>query len=148
VVPVAPTRRSAPRPTGRRRWRRSPSLRKGVELTRNRNVGDSDLFGRINKKAPPFQEGLFYLYGAPGEIRTPDRLVRSQVLYPAELRARKAVHYLEALSCCQVAPDMRSFIAQWHYDHRFHRSPMTHFTYLGIHWFYFLWRRARDSNPR
>ncbi len=28
--------------------------------------------------------------GAPGEIRTPDHLVRSQVLYPAELRA----HYL------------------------------------------------------
>ena len=27
------------------------------------------------------------LIGAPGEIRTPDRLVRSQVLYPAELRA-------------------------------------------------------------
>jgi hypothetical protein len=27
------------------------------------------------------------LFGAPGEIRTPDRLVRSQVLYPAELRA-------------------------------------------------------------
>jgi hypothetical protein len=26
--------------------------------------------------------------GAPGEIRTPDRLVRSQVLYPAELQAR------------------------------------------------------------
>ena len=25
--------------------------------------------------------------GAPGEIRTPDPLVRSQVLYPAELRA-------------------------------------------------------------
>jgi hypothetical protein len=29
----------------------------------------------------------FVYYGAPGEIRTPDRLVRSQVLYPAELRA-------------------------------------------------------------
>ncbi len=28
------------------------------------------------------------VYGAPGEIRTPDRLVRSQVLYPTELRAR------------------------------------------------------------
>tara|TARA_B100001996_G_scaffold373022_1_gene350064 strand:- start:408 stop:569 length:162 start_codon:yes stop_codon:yes gene_type:complete len=28
------------------------------------------------------------LNGAPGEIRTPDRLVRSQVLYPAELQAR------------------------------------------------------------
>ena len=26
--------------------------------------------------------------GAPGEIRTPDRPVRSRVLYPAELRAR------------------------------------------------------------
>ncbi len=26
-------------------------------------------------------------YGAPGEIRTPDPLVRSQVLYPTELRA-------------------------------------------------------------
>ncbi len=32
---------------------------------------------------------LFNYCGAPGEIRTPDRLVRSQVLYPAELRARK-----------------------------------------------------------
>ena len=31
---------------------------------------------------------LFNYCGAPGEIRTPDRLVRSQVLYPAELRAR------------------------------------------------------------
>ena len=28
--------------------------------------------------------------GAPGEIRTPDRSVRSRVLYPAELRARKS----------------------------------------------------------
>ena len=27
------------------------------------------------------------LYGAPERIRTSDRLVRSQVLYPAELRA-------------------------------------------------------------
>jgi hypothetical protein len=26
--------------------------------------------------------------GAPGEIRTPDLLVRSQALYPTELRAR------------------------------------------------------------
>ena len=30
--------------------------------------------------------------GAPEEIRTPDPLVRSQVLYPAELRARER-HY-------------------------------------------------------
>ena len=34
----------------------------------------------------------FCLFGAPEEIRTPDPLVRSQVLYPAELRAR-GVHY-------------------------------------------------------
>jgi hypothetical protein len=33
---------------------------------------------------------LILVNGAPGEIRTPDRLVRSQMLYPAELRARKA----------------------------------------------------------
>jgi hypothetical protein len=33
---------------------------------------------------------LFPLFknGAPGRIRTSDRLVRSQVLYPAELRVR------------------------------------------------------------
>ena len=37
--------------------------------------------------------GLYY--GAPGEIRTPDRLVRSQVLYPTELRAREAFYYLD-----------------------------------------------------
>lgn len=29
----------------------------------------------------------WFVYGAPGEIRTPDPLVRSQVLYPTELRA-------------------------------------------------------------
>ena len=28
----------------------------------------------------------FFDFGAPGEIRTPDRSVRSRVLYPAELR--------------------------------------------------------------
>ena len=38
------------------------------------------------KKGPRWDP--FFISGAPGEIRTPDRLVRSQVLYPAELRAR------------------------------------------------------------
>lgn len=33
--------------------------------------------------------------GAPGEIRTPDPLVRSQVLYPTELQARIAHHLLQ-----------------------------------------------------
>ena len=31
---------------------------------------------------------------APGEIRTPDPLVRSQILYPAELRAQRRKHEL------------------------------------------------------
>lgn len=34
--------------------------------------------------------------GAPGEIRTPDHLVRSQVLYPAELRALVWLCFLRA----------------------------------------------------
>lgn len=37
-------------------------------------------------------------YGAPGEIRTPDTLVRSQVLYPTELRARVLEDILTVLS--------------------------------------------------
>ena len=38
-----------------------------------------------NENAPI--KGAFSFCGAPGRIRTSDRLVRSQVLYPAELRA-------------------------------------------------------------
>ena len=41
----------------------------------------------ISELLPNHQAGLI-LFGAPGEIRTPDRPVRSRVLYPAELRAR------------------------------------------------------------
>ena len=43
------------------------------------------------KKPPPFGEG--FLYGAPGEIRTPDQVVRSHLLYPAELRVHKLFSY-------------------------------------------------------
>ena len=39
----------------------------------------------IHKKGP--LQGPFFMDGAPGEIRTPDRSVRSRVLYPAELQA-------------------------------------------------------------
>jgi hypothetical protein len=42
--------------------------------------------GQPKKKGP--DGTLFNLTGAPGEIRTPDLLVRSQTLYPTELRAR------------------------------------------------------------
>ena len=34
------------------------------------------------RKRPPRRDGLFRLYGAPGTIRTCDRLVRSQALSP------------------------------------------------------------------
>ena len=34
-----------------------------------------------------FLKGLEEMHGAPGESRTPDLLVRSQTLYPTELRA-------------------------------------------------------------
>ncbi len=40
-------------------------------------------YGRINSR-----NDIKIKSGAPEEIRTPDPLVRSQVLYPAELRAR------------------------------------------------------------
>jgi hypothetical protein len=40
------------------------------------------LAGRLRAKS-------FRRAGAPGEIRTPDLLVRSQALYPTELRARR-----------------------------------------------------------
>ncbi len=42
---------------------------------------------QANKKKPP--KGWYFFIGAPGEIRTPDQLVRSQLLYPTELRAHR-----------------------------------------------------------
>ncbi len=45
----------------------------------------------INSKGHPvfgWPRNVVPKIGAPGEIRTPDRPVRSRVLYPAELRAR------------------------------------------------------------
>ena len=50
---------------------------------------------RLNQQpADPLKYGAVSLSdasdGAPGRIRTSDPLVRSQMLYPAELRARKA----------------------------------------------------------
>ena len=46
-----------------------------------------------NKRSPRERQAhdLRLKFGAPGRIRTHDPLVRSQVLYPTELRARKAM---------------------------------------------------------
>src|SRR6478735_6013062 len=46
----------------------------------------------VDEKRAHLAEGPFLPYGAPGEIRTPGLLVRSQTLYPAELRARGDAH--------------------------------------------------------
>ena len=51
-------------------------------------IGDKmGLFWGIKKLSAFLLKALF-LCGAPGAIRTPDPLIRSQILYPAELRAR------------------------------------------------------------
>lgn len=50
--------------------------------------------------------------GAPGEIRTPDRLVRSQVLYPAELRARTSKLLIRRISSVARSAEPRSGIIQ------------------------------------
>ena len=42
-----------------------------------------------NKKAPTFVNA--FLFGVLGGTRTPDPLVRSQILYPAELQAQKCL---------------------------------------------------------
>lgn len=40
--------------------------------------------------------------GAPEEIRTPNLLIRSQVLYPVELRARAACTLLKSGKACKL----------------------------------------------
>ena len=39
------------------------------------------------------RETVIEKYGAPGEIRTPDLLIRSQPLYPTELRAHTTLDF-------------------------------------------------------
>ncbi len=76
----APARRRAARvdvQLGRRR----PSCRTPLSI-----VGSSNLKRRILDTRKGFSCTKYN--GAPGEIRTPDLLVRSQALYPTELRAR------------------------------------------------------------
>jgi integrase len=51
--------------------------------------------GTVQWGEPFFGPYVFDLYGAPREIRTPDLLIRSQSLYPAELWAHKGVGLTE-----------------------------------------------------
>src|SRR5450830_85098 len=50
------------------------------------------------QKGPSF-DGPF-MFGAAGRNRTHDPLVRSQVLYPAELQPRKRRDYIGISDCC------------------------------------------------
>ncbi len=62
------------------------------QIMKQRNNADPLLEKRVCARSnaaiknPGMDRGLI---GAPGEIRTPDLLVRSQTLYPTELRAHK-----------------------------------------------------------
>ena len=51
--------------------------------------------GTVQYHLPFLGSYVFDLYGAPREIRTPDLLIRSQSLYPAELWAHKGVGLTE-----------------------------------------------------
>ena len=53
---------------------------------------------------------IFDMFGTPGEIRTPDPLVRSQVLYPAELRAHEKNIYYKRIEC-NFGKNLRLIIA-------------------------------------
>ena len=68
----------------------------------------------IQKNPQPMAEGL--LYGAPGGIRTPDQVVRSHLLYPAELRVLEVVYkvYLKlAFEVFNFAFDAVPFCGLW-----------------------------------
>jgi hypothetical protein len=70
-----------------------PSPRAGVQLARTVKLSNSACCPsgvRINASSGRHRPTVLNSQndGAPGEIRTPDLLVRSQALYPTELRAR------------------------------------------------------------
>ena len=74
--------------------------------------------------------------GAPGEIRTPDHQVRSLVLYPAELRARRTADYSASEVWRQPRREQILLL----------RSPEMRMAPNGA--ILISWRRGRDSNPR
>src|SRR5262249_21699492 len=68
---------------------RSTQRRRSVEQT-STNLPQSPGFeGRRDSERESKYLAVCELVGAPGEIRTPDLMVRSHALYPTELRARR-----------------------------------------------------------
>ena len=76
-------------PLGRRRCALASKLCMQQSLSNGRLASTKH---SIHKKTR--HEAGFCVDGAPGTIRTCDRLIRSQVLYPAELQARGGVMIL------------------------------------------------------
>jgi hypothetical protein len=74
--------------------------------------------------------------GAPGEIRTPDPLVRSQMLYPAELRA----HWLELSQFTALGLLFATSIAAGRVEGGEHRRGSQRVTAGDL--FYFFLRRS------
>ena len=54
------------------------------------NLGPHHNFIYNKQKSPAICDDEGFVFGAHGRIRTSDHLVRSQVLYPAELHARNS----------------------------------------------------------
>ena len=81
-------------------------------MDRARGVGGGHTFGHTAQNLNPVKTAAGSQpidaeepSGAPGETRTPDLLVRSQPLYPTELRARYG-HYMPALA--NARPSVRN----------------------------------------
>ena len=115
-------------------------------------------------KKPP--RGWFSIIGACGRIRTSDRLVRSQVLYPAELRTRTKTDLTHLLTqsigqlimcnsfllkgirkngaCGRIRTSDRLVRSQVLYPAELRTRTKT----FKLRHHQNIWRRGRDSNPR
>ncbi len=64
-------------------------------------------------------------YGALGRIRTSDRLVRSQVLYPAELRAHNKLSSVMMVRSGGFEPPTAWFVAKYSIQLSYERTLIT-----------------------
>jgi hypothetical protein len=103
----------------------------------------------IFKRKNPASCGVFY--GAPEEIRTPGLLIRSQTLYPAELRVHPSCGYgFEMVLAERERFELSVQVSP--YDGLANRwfKPLTHLSKrkgpAALKGYF--WRRVRDSNPR
>jgi hypothetical protein len=146
------------------------------DLLRASQVRELDLSRRRMKRKRPHTCGAFSFHGAPGEIRTPDLMVRSHALYPTELRARVLQFITSQHPCggfqpmhpCIVVRAVRRHVKCLRRTTRAHptelrarmcfalsvvSSPLTELTFQ-THTdndqlsIFSVWRRERDSNPR